>query len=368
MNIASKSGGGLATLAYYNALCSIYPGLVDAALAEESCSGPYSSFIPIPSRSKLHSIFSGSLHRNKSFMKNFLKESADQYSICVINGSFYAGDMMDLIHSYGIKIVVIHHNYEVEYYMTNKSIFTFGGNFPYFVKNNERNAYKKADLNLFLTKPDMDKCAEVYGKTYAPCHILGVFEASHKEFKPSHCLDKDLIVITGSLCTYQTYHSIEVFEKMYYEKIKNHFPEIRILLAGRDPAEQVLTFEKKHPNDIKVVANPDNMDEITNMGSVYLCVTCVGGGLKLRVMDGLRRGMPVLVHKVSARGYEQFVGKPYFQVYDDPPSFIKGLTTILKYIKPNDKVFQSEIIDSYQKTFGFESGTKRLANFMTLLS
>jgi hypothetical protein len=45
-------------------------------------------------------------------------------------------------------------------------------------------------------------------------------------------------------------------------------------------------------------------------------------------MDGLRYGMPVIVHEVSARGYEPFHNRSMF-VYGDPDSFSDALDRML---------------------------------------
>lgn len=357
------SGGGYATLAYYNALNEIFPNNVDGAMPEEFCVGHFKDFIPIPRRNIWQNIFSFSIHRIKSFIIPFLKKEGEKYGICVINGGVYAGDMMDYIHSFGIKIVVIHHNYETEYYMTNKSLLTLKGKFPYLISYNEKRAYQKADMNLFLTQPDMDTFEKVYGGSKGRNYLIGVFETEKREHKPSKCESKYTMVATGSLCTYQTIHSLLGFEMNYFDVLKEFSPSYKLVIAGRDPSREILDLESRHKEDVIVIGSPENMDFVTDMGAIYLCTTSVGGGLKLRLMDGLKRGMAVLTHKVSARGYEPFFSYPYFQVYDNLESFKEGLKTIKEQLDKNDNNFPNEIINTYKKYFGYESGVSRLRFF-----
>lgn len=364
----TTSGGGLATLAYYNALCDIYPGLVDCAMPEEFCIERFKDFIPIPRRTKWEMISKWSLHRIKAFLESFLKKEALKYSVCVINGGVYAGDMMDMIHTYGIKIVVIHHNYETEYHMTNKSLFTLRGLFPCLISYNEKRAYLKAEMNLFLTKPDMDIFEEVYGHNDARNYLLGVFETGRRTFKPSKCQSKKTIVVTGSLCTYQTIHSLLEFEKRYFDAFRANFPDYKLLIAGRSPSQEILDLESRNPGIIQIVGDPENMDYITDKGAIYLCTTSVGGGLKLRVMDGLKKGMAVLVHKVSARGYEQFFDSPFFKVYDNVDSFVNGLKSIQMSLMNAEKDFPNEIIKKYEASLGYESGVRRMSDIFKFIS
>ncbi len=359
-NLNVRSGGGLAALAYYNALESLFPGMVDIVCPSEACYGAFSTAIGAPKRTPLQRI-NPSPHRYKTFIKKYLKRASSEYGLCVVNGGIYAGDMMDIIHASGLRILVIHHNCEREYHMDNKSALTLRGRTPVLVNLLEKNAYKKADLNCFLTGADIALFRDYYGTAGSDPFLLGVFEPEPAEGHVSlegpegpHPLT---IAITGSLCTVQTRAGIKDFMDHYYDLAMQTAPDSRIVLAGRDPAEEVLGLAQKYGN-ISVVPNPKDMSEIVRQADIFLCPTQVGGGLKLRVMDGMRQGLPVLVHKVSARGYEQFAGQPFFQVYSDGASFKKGLETILTAGASYDRAF---IRNQYLDNFSFSSGRARMS-------
>ena len=91
----------------------------------------------------------GQIHRNLHFIRSYLKKQHHKYEYVIINGGKYAGDMIDIIKHYGLKTVVIHHNFEREYEMDNKSILTLWGLSPYFIIRNERKAYLKSNIIVF---------------------------------------------------------------------------------------------------------------------------------------------------------------------------------------------------------------------------
>ena len=109
---------------------------------------------------------------------------------------------------------------------------------------------------------------------------------------------------------------------------------------------------------IQLIPNPEDMSEIISKCRFFLCPTNVGGGLKLRVMDGLRQGLPVIAHKVSARGYDPFFDKDFFAVYDDLDSFVDGMKKLTQ-LDYNIQLKQ-HIQEEYNKLFGFEQGTERM--------
>ena len=101
---------------------------------------------------------------------------------------------------------------------------------------------------------------------------------------------------------------------------------------------------------------------------IFICPTNVGGGIKLRILDGLKLGMPIITHKVSARGYEDFWDKPWFQVYEDKDSFMAALNMINAVMKEN-VVLRDEILESYMRIFSFSNGkTRFLSSIISFLT
>ena len=112
-NLHVRNGGALATLGYYNAFRFLYGDRIELVLPEEYCFGSYSNAISVPHRKKwvayLRSL-RGHFHRYRDFFMSFLPQNYSRYELVVINGGFYAGDMVKMFQSYGIRVIVIHHN------------------------------------------------------------------------------------------------------------------------------------------------------------------------------------------------------------------------------------------------------------------
>lgn len=372
-NVGKRTGGGLATLAYYNAFKHLFPDIVDLVMAEENCVDMYTDAIKIPHRGlveKIVGLLRGETHRNLSFFKRFIRTVAGKYSHCVINGGVYAGDMISLFHKQGIKVIVIHHNFEREYHLDNRSWKTLWGLNASLVNSIERNAYLKSDLNCYITPEDQSLFHEYYGNCRGKEYMLGMFEPSFAKLLPMKGEgDSSVrhIIVSGSMDSVQTIIGIMDFKERYYSIWEENFKDWNMIFAGRNPGKEIMNFCNEHPNRLAIVPNPPVMDEIIDRGSIFLCPTNVGGGLKLRLMDALRRGMPVLTHEVSARGYNAFFGYPFFQVYNDEESFKKGLESLIYFIQ-NNKNWKSEILRIYDSHFGFTSGCGRISYMMSLLS
>lgn len=361
-----RSGGGLATKAFINAFSKLYPNNVDLIIAD-NCEIDNSICVNKIYKAKernilqrLFSLVTGSLHRFAPLTQKTIIEN--NYRICILDGSIIAGDLVQWLNKRDIFTITIHHNYEPDYHKDNKSIESLKGHFLYHIRNNERKAYINSNLNLFLTEYDYKKFIKTYGKSKGLSKVIGIFEPEISEKTENNIKISKYpsIVISGAMHSTQTKKGITDFYNNYWNNTQNILKDFQLTLTGRNPYGEIYRQMNKH-NNVNIVPNPTNIYEIIAKNNIYCCPTCVGGGIKLRVMDGLRLGLFILVHKISARGYDAFFEYPWFQVYDDQDSYVNALQKIkeqLAYHNPKD------IQQKYNSYFSFEAGINRLDDIL----
>lgn len=369
-SINLKSGGGLANKAFFDSLWKHFPDQVDIIQLCHSADDkdkPHFYFVPALSKlDQLLNICHGHFHRLYAWMPGFLKEHGNEYSHCVMNQSFY-GDLFPMLHEYNIKVAVIHHNYEVRYQLDNKLPATLYGLTPYFIRRNERMALSNASLNLYLTESDHQTLNNVYSLGHQGHHeVIGIYEHAGTNRAPivKDPIQTNVLAICGSLNNKQTEQSImDVFER-YYQTICDVFhDQFRLIITGRDPGEVIKSAAKTH-HHVSLIPNPERIDDVLYGAGIFLCPVNCGSGMKLRIMDGMRLGLPILTHQVSAQGYEHFISRPWFRIYNDETSFRKGLEDILQVIN-NRTDLREEIINEYNDQFSFVSGDKRFMKVLT---
>ena len=360
----TRGGGSMASHAYLRAFCEIYNGQLDlicssAVKDEVSKDIKCRDILFVNERSikdKMLSIFTGYMNRYVSFTKNWLKRNHHQYDMVVFDHSNIAGTLVKMANNLGLKTVTIHHNYEKEYFRDNNHGL-YRMLFLHHVIRLERIAYKESLLNLFLTKQDLHMFNDVYGISNGHSEVLGAFEYENYSI-PEGCPKKDddlTFIITGSLGNYQTEDAVSYFFKDLY----GYLPaDCRVIIAGRNPSRKVIECCQKHSN-VKLIPNPDNMNDVISMATIYICPTRIGGGLKLRVMDGLKNGLPVITHVCSARGFDAFEKEQIFKSFSTPQEFKTGLSELIDLSKTG--LYSKERVQNiYKKHFSFESGKDRL--------
>lgn len=364
-NLYIDTGGGIANRAYYNVLNDAFPNQVDVIHIQVSSKieTPSNFYLvpPLSIKERLQNLLSGRLHRYSSYVLDLVDKRKGEYSHCFLNTGVL-GDLVQPLQERGIKVAVIHHNYEVEFQRDNKRPTTFWGLYTGLVSKNERISYQQSDLNLFLTESDKGTFFKKYGVSKdAKNTVIGTFEAEIKK-ENGDIIKEPLIpnrlAICGSLNSVQTLHGIKDFSAKYLPLLHEYYNDDFVLtLTGRAPGKYIQELAESD-NQIKLVPSPANISDVIKSCGIFICPTNVGGGLKLRIMDGLKLGMPIITHEVSARGYDAFFNMPWFKVYNNKDGFIKALESLNELIK-NNKGLRSDIISEYRNVFSYPSGKKR---------
>lgn len=363
--LSGNSGGAFASRAYINAFAEVademtllYPVKDGQNLFDGI--NPKINAIPvayaIPKWRKLIHTLTGKVHRYFKATKEFLSEK--KADVVVFDTSIVSFRLIDRFKAKGYKTIVIHHNYQYEYFRDNtrgilKPITLF------WCKKYEKQAVRNADINLTLTQQDVELLANNYnGGNRANFKVLGAFEYCQREPKNFQSRNsQNRFVITGSLSSYQTYASLEQWITNYYPLLKSVFSESTLIIAGKNPSAELV--ELCHNNGVIVVPSPPSIDDVLKDVDYYICPTFLGGGLKLRIMDGLRWGLPVVTHSVSARGYDAFKDAGCLFSYSNVVEFLSAIQQ-LKSLSMSKREIQA----LYISLFSFEAGVERLSKVL----
>ena len=367
-NYLSGFGGGVyGARAYINAIAALYDDvtlLYPARFEGEPLSGidPKVRGIEIVDHaSKLSKairlVVRGIPHRFEKPFRELLKR--ERFELIVFQNSKCSTGLIGPAHASGARVIVQHDNFEWEYTRDNTSTWMRPFLLPPVVRT-EREAVQEADINLALTPADAELLLRQYGKGMkGRMELLYTFEFRPvPDYVPS-TVARPVFVITGNLGALQTRDSLLPWLKDYFPLLKREVPEAELIVAGKEAGEDLRQCLDRL--DIELIDTPSDMSAVLDRARYYICPVDRGGGVKLRVMDGLRTGMPVLVHRVSARGYESLEGISVF-AYDSPDSFVEGLRSMMA-----SQETAEDRQAAYRACFAFESGVGRLRKILEKL-
>ena len=254
----------------------------------------------------------------------------------------------------GIRIITVHHNYQYEFFRDNAQALL---RIPtlFWVRRFEREAVRMSDLNITVTEDDLRSLKNNYGTGKERFAAVGSFEEIRRSHPVCPTVDMPRFLITGGLNDSQTEKSLLYWIERYFPILKEDFPAASLTIAGRSPSDRLLNAAARH--DIRIIPSPKSMEPFLAEAKYYICPTFLGSGRKMRVLDGLSHGLPVICHSVSARGYESFLNAGAVLEYSDPETFRVALQKLKKLDYDRE-----DIVGLYESEFAFDRGKERLAD------
>lgn len=296
----------------------------------------------------------GKVHRFINIAKKYANPKL--YNLVVFDSSVVSSGLISIFKECGIKTITIHHNYQIEYLLGDCSFITLIPNL-FWTWIYERQAVKNSNLNITLTNQDCELLAKHYDKN-AKYSVLGVFEYQRKDYPfVENRKRRNKFIITGSLATKQTEDSLILWINNYYPILKKIIPDSELTIAGRNPSEKLK--DAIISAGIKLIASPPDMFSILIEHDYYICPTDRGGGLKLRIMDGFKAGLPVLSHNISARGYEKLIEEGILYQYDNIETFARGIQSLSEIT-----FLHEEIQKKYISQYNFDKGIAKLRSII----
>lgn len=324
---------------------------------------PHAHFYPVGPRgfvSKVMTMFTGVMHRHQSTAKALF--SQNRYDYCIFDHNSIAGSLVNACKRKGVKTIVLNHNCEYDYFRDNNGMLK-RLMFLHQVRKNEHRSYLGCDYNVFLTEEDKEQFERMYGKSKTTAIVGGCFYPkgyavpSSENFKPLR-REKLKLVISGTMGNVQNLDGINYFLD---ELLPHVTDDMEVVLAGKNPPVSLVERVKPLAPRVTVIPNPEDMDAVVRDCDIFLCPARLGGGMKLRVMDGFRNGLPVIAHRVSARGYREFERLGMMWEFETAEEFEACLGKVFEGIQERT-ILREKIMYEACRMFAFEQAVSRMKN------
>ena len=273
----------------------------------------------------------------------------------VLSGGILGAGLIPFIDGFNIPIITIHHNYEPTYHKDNKTIVSLKGLYTKHIYNAEDIALRHSALNIALT--DKDKEELYLNHNLDPkteiCVVPGLLNKEFVVPNLSSATDENKFVISGALHDRQTEDGVLFFMQHLYPVLKEICPNAQVVVAGRNPSAKLLNSIRG--NGCKVIPNPVNVGAIIADARLYLNPARLGSGIKMRNIDALASGVPIVAHTNAAQGYAA-LSDSCMMPFSSAKDFGDAVTTML-----NKKTLKKAVQEEFLRKYSYENlvGTLR---------
>lgn len=127
------------------------------------------------------------------------------------------------------------------------------------------------------------------------------------------------LVYVGTLTWEANIEGLVWFVEGCWNKLKQQFPELKLYIIGKKPDERLIELSKKYP-DIIITGFVVDLEEYFTKCKVNIIPLRFGSGMKVKTINGLCRGIPMVSTTIGAEGLKVQHGKDIL-ISDDIDTF-----------------------------------------------
>lgn len=165
--------------------------------------------------------------------------------------------------------------------------------------------YEKFDICLTVSEKDNERLKQISPKTNAAVIPNGVdttyFKLSTEGNEPNS------LVFTGMMNWLPNVDAMLYFCKHILPLIEKEVAGVKLYIVGRNPLEKVKELGKEH--NIVVSGAVDDIRPYVRRSSVVIVPLRIGGGTRLKILEAMSMGKPVVSTSIGCEGLEVIHGE-----------------------------------------------------------
>ncbi len=181
----------------------------------------------------------------------------------------------------------------------------------------ERKLCRRVNVNMVVSENDGQALSRI--NPLAHCHCVENGTDTSYFVPVQGNPEPRTLIFTGLLQWAPNIAGLDFFRSRVWPLVKRRCLDVRLYVAGRDPSNSINRWAEREPN-IAVVANPDDMRPWLGRAAVFVCPVQVGGGTRVKILDAMAMGKPVVSSRAGCEGLNVEHGKNIF-VADSPEDF-----------------------------------------------
>ena len=170
----------------------------------------------------------------------------------------------------------------------------------------EKNEIGNFNINVTCSELDLQRI-----ETISPgvvTHVIpnGVdtdFFSANSDVAP----DPYFLVFIGGMSWYPNREAMLFFAREVWPLLKKKIPEVHMHVVGEAPPGEVVELAKVE-NNYHVHGFVDDIKSIFYKAGIYVCPISDGGGTKLKILDALAMGKPIVAHRIACEGIDVIDG------------------------------------------------------------
>jgi glycosyltransferase involved in cell wall biosynthesis len=137
------------------------------------------------------------------------------------------------------------------------------------------------------------------------------------------------ILTLGTLHYAPNAEGVRWFLQHVFPRILAEIPEARLTIVGRNPPRDFLRLARQRPDRLNVAGYVPDLTQHLQQAAVVVVPVLSGSGMRVRILEAMARGMPIVTTNVGREGIDARPGEDML-VEDSPEGFAAQVVNVLR--------------------------------------
>lgn len=136
------------------------------------------------------------------------------------------------------------------------------------------------------------------------------------------------LIFGGGMGWYPNRDAMLWFADEIWPLIKKEYPDIKMTVIGKKPPDKLIKLSKDDPNFI-ITGYVDDVRPYFEEALIYVCPIRDGGGTRLKILDALSMGKPIVATTIAVEGIKVIPDK-HVLIADSPEQFVAQFVKLIE--------------------------------------
>ncbi|QTN31981.1 glycosyltransferase [Akkermansiaceae bacterium] len=180
---------------------------------------------------------------------------------------------------------------------------------------------------ITVSEDDSRYARDRYGLENVLGHVPTGVDAGHFSPRKEILADSRVIGFLGSMDWLANIQAVRYFVAEIYPRIKAALPDVSFMVIGRNPPKSLIDLAKED-DSITVTGSVEDVRPYLKGCDLMVVPLLTGGGTRIKILEAMAMGVPVVSTKIGAEGLELGAGV-HLEIADDAEGFAEITASLL---------------------------------------
>ena len=192
----------------------------------------------------------------------------------------------------------------------------------------ERKWAPRARRHLVVSELDKQRLTDTVGRAFVDVVPNGVDVDYFKPLRDASIIQPKSMVFVGGLNWYPNRSAVHWLLSDVFPLIRERHPEATITIVGRNPSRGVMRSERQ-VSGVSFAGEVPDIRPFIARSAVYVCPMREGGGTRLKILDALAQGIPLVATRMAIEGLPARDGQEVL-LAEDARSFANAVCSLFE--------------------------------------